>query len=60
MIEVQVARLMIDDNTSSPVVILKEADGDRVLPIWIGSAEANAIAMVLQGQSFPGRSPTTC
>jgi bifunctional DNase/RNase len=53
VIEVNVHKLMIDDNTNSPVVILKEAEGNRMLPIWIGSAEANAIAMVLQGQAFP-------
>jgi len=52
VIEVQVARLMIDENTHSPVVILKELDGERVLPIWIGAAEANAIAMGLSGQRF--------
>jgi bifunctional DNase/RNase len=33
------------------VVILKESERDRYLPIWIGSAEANAIAMRLQGLS---------
>ncbi len=52
MIEVQVTRLMIDENTNSPVVILKEADGERALPIWIGANEANAIAMGLSGQKF--------
>jgi bifunctional DNase/RNase len=52
VIEVQVARLMIDENTNSPVVVLKETDGDRVLPIWIGATEANAIAMGLSGKRF--------
>ncbi len=52
MIEVQVTRLMIDENTNSPVVFLKEADGERALPIWIGATEANAIAMGLSGQKF--------
>ena len=37
MIEVQVTRLMIDENTNSPVVILKESEGERMLPIWIGA-----------------------
>ena len=36
---------------SSHVVILKESERDRYLPIWIGPAEANAIAMRLQGLS---------
>ena len=53
MIEVQVAKLYVGDKTNNAAVILKELEGDRVLPIWIGSGEANAIAMVLQGQSFP-------
>jgi bifunctional DNase/RNase len=43
---------MIDENTNSPVVILKESDGERMLPIWIGATEANAIAMGLSGQKF--------
>jgi bifunctional DNase/RNase len=49
MIEVVVAQLGLDRNTNSPVVILKEKDGARVLPIWIGPAEASAIAMEMQG-----------
>jgi bifunctional DNase/RNase len=35
------------------VVILKEKDSDRYLPIWIGPAEADAIAVKLQGVSVP-------
>lgn len=35
------------------VVILKEQAGERYLPIWIGSAEANAIAIKLQGVAVP-------
>jgi hypothetical protein len=37
--------------SSQHVVILKESERDRYLPIWIGPAEANAIAMRLQGLS---------
>lgn len=37
--------------SSQHVVILKESERDRYLPIWIGSSEANAIAMRLQGLS---------
>jgi hypothetical protein len=37
--------------SSQHVVILKEADRDRYLPVWIGASEANAIAMKLQGLS---------
>jgi len=49
MIEVQVVHLGLDQTTNSPVVLLREKDGERVLPIWIGPAEASAIAMELQG-----------
>lgn len=53
MIEVTVAQLGLDRNTNSPVVILREKEGQRVLPIWIGPAEASAIAMELQGIKPP-------
>ncbi|MBK6421656.1 MAG: bifunctional nuclease family protein [Gemmatimonadetes bacterium] len=53
MIEVTVAQLGLDRTTNSPVVILREKDGQRVLPIWIGPAEASAIAMELQGMKPP-------
>jgi len=49
MIEVVVAHLGLDRTTNSPVVVLREKEGSRVLPIWIGPAEANAIAMEIQG-----------
>ena len=49
MIEVTVAHLGVDRATNTPVVILREKDGERVLPIWIGPAEASAIAMEMQG-----------
>jgi uncharacterized protein len=53
MIRVRVQSLGLDQMTKSPVVILQETDGDRVLPIWIGPAEASAIAMELAGMKFP-------
>jgi len=53
MIEVTVAHLGLDRTTNTPVVILQEKDGSRVLPIWIGPAEASAIAMELQGLKPP-------
>jgi bifunctional DNase/RNase len=52
MIEVKVAHLGLDRATNTPVVILQEVDGERVLPIWIGPAEASAIAMELAGVKF--------
>lgn len=45
MIEVSVARLGLDSSTNSYVVILQEKGGVRFLPIWIGQAEAESIAM---------------
>jgi uncharacterized protein len=52
MIEVQVQSLGIDQVSKTPVVILQETDGQRVLPIWIGPSEANAIALELAGMKF--------
>lgn len=52
MKEVTVASLGLDKASSTPVVILKEKEGDRLLPIWIGPGEASAIAMELAGIRF--------
>jgi uncharacterized protein len=52
MIEVRVQSLGLDQISKSPVVILQEAEGERVLPIWIGPGEASAIAMELAGMKF--------
>lgn len=52
MIEVTVQSLGIDQTTKTPVVILQEVDGERMLPIWIGGGEASAIAMELAGMKF--------
>ena len=41
------------DRRDTPVVILEEADGPRVLPIWIGAAEATSIAIQLREISAP-------
>jgi len=53
MIEVVVQHLGLDPTSNSPVVVLREKDGQRFLPIWIGPAEANAIAMKLQDVQAP-------
>lgn len=52
MVEVKVQSLGLDQATQTPVVILQEVGGDRVLPIWIGPGEASAIAMELAGMKF--------
>ncbi|MFN8176590.1 MAG: bifunctional nuclease family protein [bacterium] len=47
-----VSGLAIDERTHTPVVLLKEKDGTRMLPIWIGPSEASAIAIQLTGRQF--------
>ena len=47
MVEVTVSRLGLDSGSNSFVVILQEKEGDRMLPIWIGRAEAESIAVHL-------------
>lgn len=47
LVEVKVERLTLDQATQSPVVVLREEEGDRALPIWIGAGEASAIHMQL-------------
>ncbi|MCC7053038.1 MAG: bifunctional nuclease family protein [Gemmatimonadaceae bacterium] len=48
MIEMRVARLGVDSVASTYVLVLRELHGTRVLPIWIGQPEAEAIVMELQ------------
>ncbi len=50
--EVKVVHLGLDRSSNTPVVILQEKEGERVLPIWIGPSEASAIAMELAGVKF--------
>lgn len=52
MIELEVASLGLDKASNTPVVILREIGGERLLPIWIGPGEASAIAMELAGIKF--------
>jgi bifunctional DNase/RNase len=53
MIETVVESIRVNLVTQNRVVILKELEGDRHLPIWIGDFEAQAIAMELQGLASP-------
>jgi uncharacterized protein len=53
MIEMMIKGLMVDPITNNPIVILKDKDGDRVLPIWVGMFEANAIALQIENVSTP-------
>lgn len=52
MTEVEIASLGLDSSSDTPVLILREKEGDRLLPIWIGPGEANAIARRLAGISY--------
>ncbi len=52
MIRVFVQGLTIDSASNSPILILKEMEGERTLPIWIGLLEATAIASELESVSF--------
>ena len=52
-IEMTVKTLMIDPATNLPIVILRDKDGSRVLPIWVGVAEANAIALQIENMTTP-------
>ena len=53
MIEVVVSRLGLDSSSQQYVVILQEKDGDRLLPIWIGQAEAESIVMQMHNIKRP-------
>jgi len=49
-VEVQVNAVALDPSSHSPVVILKELEGRRRLPIWIGMSEARSIAAELENE----------
>ena len=49
MIPVRVSRLAMDGTAGTNLVVLQELNGTRMLPIWIGRAEAEAIARHLEG-----------
>ena len=49
MQELTVVGVRVELPSNQPIVLLKETDGDRYLPIWIGAVEATAIAFAQQG-----------
>ncbi|MFW5499172.1 MULTISPECIES: bifunctional nuclease family protein [unclassified Maridesulfovibrio] len=53
MVEMQVYGLAVENDTETPVLVLKSEELGVVLPIWIGAMEAMAISMVLNEVSFP-------
>jgi len=52
-VEMKIRGLLMDPVTNMPIVILKDAGTDAVLPIWVGIYEANAIALEIEKVSTP-------
>ncbi len=53
MIEMKVKGLTLDPHTNVPIVILRESEGERALPIWVGIFEAHAIAREIESFETP-------
>jgi hypothetical protein len=52
-IEMSIKGLMVDPITNMPIIILRDKEGQRVLPIWVGVSEANAIALQIENVTTP-------
>src|SRR4026207_436004 len=52
-IEMTIKGLMVDPITNMPIIILRDKEGQKVLPIWVGIFEANAIALQIENISTP-------
>lgn len=54
-IEVKIGALILDPHNGTPIIVLKSLDSEKVLPIWVGSFEANAITSEIEkkGNSRP-------
>jgi uncharacterized protein len=48
LVEVRVRGVTVDPQAGSPIVLLEELQGERVIPIWVGVFEARAIAMEME------------
>ena len=53
VVEVRVNGLILEHKTQQNIVILRESEGERILPIWIGPGEAQAIRRILSEEPFP-------
>jgi bifunctional DNase/RNase len=53
MVELSLVGVRVELPSNQPIVLLKETQGERYLPIWIGAVEATAIAFALQGIQTP-------
>ncbi|MEO8328646.1 MAG: bifunctional nuclease family protein, partial [Candidatus Nanopelagicales bacterium] len=49
MNQLEVVGVRVEMPSNQPIVLLRERDGERYLPIWIGAVEATAIAFAQQG-----------
>lgn len=52
-VEMKIRGLMMDPVTQMPIVVLKDVQGQSVLPIWVGAFEANAIALEIEKVQTP-------
>src|SRR5512142_145128 len=52
-VEMKIRGLMMDPVSNMPIVVLKDIEGDAVLPIWVGIYEANAIALEIEKVTTP-------
>ena len=52
-VEMRIRGLMMDPVTNMPIVILKDVNGNAILPIWVGVYEANAIALEIEKVATP-------
>ena len=53
LIEMAIKGLMIDQVTSTPIIVLRDKEGGRILEIWVGVFEANAIALQIENVTTP-------
>ena len=53
MVEMTIDSIRVSITNYQRVIILREKDAERLLPIWIGPAEADSIAVKLQDVSVP-------
>jgi bifunctional DNase/RNase len=52
-IEMTIKGLMVDPVTNMPIILLRDSEGQKVLPIWVGIYEANAIALQIENVATP-------
>jgi uncharacterized protein len=52
-VEMRIRGLLMDPMTNTPIVVLKDANSDTVLPIWVGMYEASAIQLEIEKVSTP-------